>query len=343
MEEDENSLVGMNDVNSNIVPKETLSDKQKKILILTTCLIIFLIILIIIILILTKKKNNNKKKLTGIIECIYDIDSENDFTNLLNDKFNPPSGINLIIEGNSVKFSKNYKFSKIGENNVTFIINDNIDMKNMFKDISKLYSIKMISEDNLKIISLESTFENCENLEYFEIRGFNTNEIKSLKKAFYLSTNLKNLNFTDFITENVEDMSYMFYGLNVYSLNLTNINTSKVTDMSYMFANSKSLIEIDLSNFNTENVKNMSHMFAYCEGLTSLDLSNFNTKNVIDMSYLFEECILLSSLTFLVSKLVRDNSIKELQLSNIWDIFVTEIVSKLDNVKEDNNMHSSNR
>ena len=48
--QNEEVLVGLNDINSNIVPKETLSEKQKKILILTTCLILCLVILIIIIL-----------------------------------------------------------------------------------------------------------------------------------------------------------------------------------------------------------------------------------------------------------------------------------------------------
>ena len=99
----------------------------------------------------------------------------------------------MIIEGKSVKFSNSFKFSKIGENNVTFILYDEIDMKNMFKDISRLYKVKMVSENNAKITSLESTFENCSNLISFEIKGFDTKNITSLKNIFYLTTNLKQI------------------------------------------------------------------------------------------------------------------------------------------------------
>ena len=47
--EDGDSLVGINDVNSNIVPKESCFSKQKKILIISTLVTLFIIILIIVI------------------------------------------------------------------------------------------------------------------------------------------------------------------------------------------------------------------------------------------------------------------------------------------------------
>ena len=84
MQDDENSLVGLNDVNSNILPKETFSEKMKKIIILISSLFLFLVILVIIILVNAKpkNKNDNKSKLIGKIECIYYIDSTKEFTNI---------------------------------------------------------------------------------------------------------------------------------------------------------------------------------------------------------------------------------------------------------------------
>ena len=40
--------------------------------------------------------------------------------------------------------------------------------------------------------------------------------------------------------------------------NLTNFNTNNVTDMSFMFSGCLSLKKLNLSNFDTSNVTNMS-------------------------------------------------------------------------------------
>ena len=57
----------------------------------------------------------------------------------------------------------------------------------------------------------------------------------------------------------------MFWGcLSLKEINLSNFNTNNVTDMSGMFFGCSSLKEINLSNFNTNNVTNMSGMFDGC-------------------------------------------------------------------------------
>ena len=54
----------------------------------------------------------------------------------------------------------------------------------------------------------------------------------------------------------------------IYSnLNLSNFNTQNVINMSYMFYNCNSLTKLDLSNFNAQNVINMSFIFADCYSL----------------------------------------------------------------------------
>ena len=54
------------------------------------------------------------------------------------------------------------------------------------------------------------------------------------------------------------------------NINLSNFNTQNVNDMSYMFFKCTSLTNINLfnlSNFNTENIANMSSMFYECNSL----------------------------------------------------------------------------
>ena len=88
-------------------------------------------------------------------------------------------------------------------------------------------------------------------------------------------------------TENVTDMSYMFWDdQGLTQLDVSTFDTSKVTNMNQMFSEVCSLTNLDLSNFDTSNVTDMEMMFCFDENLTELDLSNFvvsNTTNVEDM------------------------------------------------------------
>ena len=68
---------------------------------------------------------------------------------------------------------------------------------------------------------------------------------------------------------------------------IENLNTQNVTDMSYMFYSCERLTSLDVSNFNTQNVTDMSYMFSWCAGLNSLNLSNFDTQNVEYMNNMF--------------------------------------------------------
>ena len=60
-------------------------------------------------------------------------------------------------------------------------------------------------------------------------------------------------------------MECMFSGCSsLKQLNLSNFNTNNVTDMVGMFSGCSSLEELNLSNFNTKNVTNMECMFSWC-------------------------------------------------------------------------------
>ena len=60
-------------------------------------------------------------------------------------------------------------------------------------------------------------------------------------------------------------MSFMFNGCSsLKELNLTNFNTNNVTSMKMMFKDCSSLKELNLDNFNTNNVSNMYKMFFGC-------------------------------------------------------------------------------
>ena len=70
----------------------------------------------------------------------------------------------------------------------------------------------------------------------------------------------------------------MFEGCSsLKELNLSNFNTNNVTNMAIMFSSCWSLNELDISNFNTNNVIDMSEMFSlYSDELISEIRSKYN-------------------------------------------------------------------
>ena len=87
---------------------------------------------------------------------------------------------------------------------------------------------------------------------------------------------LISLDLSNFITQNVTNMSYMFNKCSsLENIDLSNFNTQNVTDMSFMFSSCLSLKNIDLFSFNTQNVTNMCDMFSFCSSLKALNLHNF--------------------------------------------------------------------
>ena len=92
----------------------------------------------------------------------------------------------------------------------------------------------------------------------------------SCKKWFSDCSNLTDIVGIEYLnTEDVTDMSYMFYNCqNLNSLDLTSFNTAKVGNMSNMFYNCSALTTIYASDeFVTEQVGDGSNMFSYCTNL----------------------------------------------------------------------------
>ena len=89
----------------------------------------------------------------------------------------------------------------------------------------------------------------------------------------------------------------MFDGsTNITEIDLSNFDASKVRDMSWMFNGCLNLEKIEFGNINTSSLENMFAMFAYCSELKSVDLFKFNTSKVTDIHLMFYGC---SSLIYL--------------------------------------------
>ena len=63
-------------------------------------------------------------------------------------------------------------------------------------------------------------------------------------------------------------------------LNFDNFNTKNVTNMSYMFYQCFKLEKLNLDNFKTSNVTNMSGMFRECLGLKEIKHFKFYPEKI---------------------------------------------------------------
>ena len=273
-----------------------------------------------------EKENEIIENLTYII-CKYDINDTKTEINLVNNNFSKHNNLKFYINNNISEFSCSHKFEKIGEYNITFVINDTyINLKNMFNNILSLISIEMISGNESSITDIKGIFENCKNLTTVKIKGFTLEKnIISLRKLFFGLPKLEKIEIDGFHTNNVEDFSYIFANSNINEISL-NINTDNAKNMAHMFSKSYSLISLNLQNINTKNVVDMSFMFYECFSLSSLNIQSFDTSKVISMEYMFYSCSSLSSLnitnfkTFNVQKMnyifSEMHSLKSLDLSS---------------------------
>jgi surface protein len=169
----------------------------------------------------------------------------------------------------------------------------------------KKYSFIPKKECLVKIkLKLNNTINDCTrlfchdvNLVYIDISNLNTDNVTNMSDMFYFCENLKAINLSSINTQNVTDMSYMFCGCySLEKINVSSFNTKNVINMSRMFIYCRNLTEIDLSNFDTKKVRNMISMFKYCKKLKKINLSSFNTDNVYNMTNMFLYCYCLEDL-----------------------------------------------
>ena len=201
----------------------------------------------------------------------------------------------VIIRNKDKKYNAEYNFEKPDKYNIKIIFENNLsNLEHLFEECNELESVDLsnFNMDNIKDISY--MFNECHNLK--EIKGLNklnTSKVKYMDAMFQECNELQYLDLSNFNTENVIDMSYMFN--KCYKLKeikgINKLNTNKVTNMTGMFQECYELENLDLSNFRTDNVNDMGWMFTDCYKLKGIKgLNKFNTNNVTKMNSMFQKC-----------------------------------------------------
>lgn len=141
-----------------------------------------------------------------------------------------------------------------------------------FHVTSKLTDLDISTFNTEKVQNFSLMFYGQSKLTELDLRHFNTSSATTMYMMFSGTSSLRTLDVSGWTNDKVTNMSYMFnYGGNT-NINFTNFNTSNVTDMTGMFADMRSAQVLDLSGFDTANVKKMANMFGSSYSSTPMAL-----------------------------------------------------------------------
>lgn len=151
---------------------------------------------------------------------------------------------------------------------------------------------KVIIEEKIAPQNTRRMFYNCINLTLIEnMENFHTENVTNMSYMFYLCKSINNIDVSMWDTSKVTDMSGLFNRCRqVEVLDIDEFDTSNVTNMNGMFVECSKVKQLDVSGFDTTKVTNMSSMFSSCVSLEQLDVSGFDTSNVTNMSDMFYCC-----------------------------------------------------
>ena len=124
--------------------------KPKKLILVLICAIIALVIYSIIISSYLKNEDNEKteeenpepepeKKVKfGNIYSLYELEEDNIETNILYEKFQIPNNFTVYVDDNEINYTSKYRLSGKKKHNITYVLYEDFDMKQMFKNVQYL-------------------------------------------------------------------------------------------------------------------------------------------------------------------------------------------------------------
>jgi predicted nucleic-acid-binding protein len=151
---------------------------SKQILTIGGIIFISIVVLIIIIVLLSISSKNDKeekvKNVIGQIICLFNVQHQNQKVKILGEEFKKTSDFTLYIDEQKINQNlKEYIFNRAGDHKIKIDLHESINMDYMFKDITSLINIEMYSKNEVKLLSMKSTFEGCISLISVNISGFN--------------------------------------------------------------------------------------------------------------------------------------------------------------------------
>ena len=144
-------------------------------------------------------------------------------------------------------------------------------------------------------LNCRALFSGMSNVKSVDFTNFVTNNVNNTAYMFYNNKNLLNLDLTTFNVDSLTNISYMFNGCEkLKSLNISNWKI-KPTSINTTFVGMKAIEELDLRGIDVSDISDFRYVFNVNTKLKRIDISTWNPKNVAKMNAMFNATYALES------------------------------------------------
>ena len=188
-------------------------------------------------------------------------------------------------------------------------LNQYIIEKILINKSSKFNKIKVESRDQLQSIIQERYYNNKS---FIDLTDIDISELDNLSYIFY-ALNMEVVDISGWNTSNVITMENMFSFCDKLKniIGIENLDVSKLEDATSMFYCCKNLVELDLTNWNPISLQHTYEMFSGCSNLKIIEnIENWQLPNIKSVRQMFYKCAKL------------DVDLSNWDLTNIKDDFM---------------------
>ena len=130
---------------------------------------------------------------------------------------------------------------------------------------------------NKVLTSMESMFENRQELIYADFSELNSKKIININKLFFNCQNLEEVIFNDYDAKKLETMEHTFENCTkLIMLDLSSFSTPKLNSMDSAFKGCTNLFSLNLKNFIFDSKININDITTGCDSLINIDLPSNN-------------------------------------------------------------------
>lgn len=162
-------------------------------------------------------------------------------------------------------------------------------MTNMFANMHNMFILQRAENwDVSGVYYMTNMFRNCSNLRTLNVTGWVPNNVRSTAYMFDLCVNLENIaGMVNMDFSKATEMIGMFNRCSALNGGFANWNCCNVTSMHGMFQNCNNLYTVFMTNWNVENVKTLSNMFYDCNNFYWINrMPQFsNVTSAVNMFY----------------------------------------------------------
>ena len=168
-------------------------------------------------------------------------------------------------------------------------LNQYIIEKILINKSSKFNKIKVESKEQLQAIIQERYYNNKS---FIDLTDLDISELNDISYIFY-TLNMEVVDISGWNTSNVTTMENMFSFCDKLKniIGIENLDVSKLEDATSMFYGCENLVESDLTNWNPVSLQNAQQMFFNCSNLKIIkNIENWQLPNIKCVRYMFSGC-----------------------------------------------------